>query len=182
MISTHGLIHDKKGFLELTQALVEIKKEFPNILLLMLTAINPDNSTSRNTYEKILKIIKDNDLEKNVLLIPEFVESQVIIKLLQASELIILPYADIKEGASGALKYALGSHRPTLLSNSYIFEDINIGPRLKDNNKDWIALEVKRILQDNEILNSMKTKVEEYIKEYDWDNIVFEYLNKLSKI
>lgn len=182
VISTHGLIHDKKGFIELTEALVRIKNEFPNILLLMLTAINTDNSTSKNTYDRILKIVKDNDLEKNVVLIPEFLESEVIIKLLQASELIILPYSQVIEGASGALRYALSSHRPILLSNSYIFGDIDIGPRLKDNTKDTISYEVIKLLQDDEILKVMKGKVEAYIKEFDWEDIVLKYLNRLSKM
>ena len=178
VIATHGMIHDKKGFVELLQAVALLKQDMPQILLLAITAVNPNNATSRHTYEKMLAVIKEKDLNDNVLIFPQFLENAVIVKLMQAAQVIILPYAQIKEGASGAVKYALASHRPIILTDSYIFTGLECGLKLKDNEPATLAQGIQLALSNPSLRSKMQQKAENYFKQYNWEELCFEHLKE----
>lgn len=182
VIATHGMIHDKKGFLELTKAVSLLKKDFPDIILLLITAINPENSTSKAYYNKIVEFIKSEKLENNVVLFTDFLETPVIIKLLQSADLLILPYAELKEGASGAVKYCLASKRPLLITDSYIFSDINFLDKLPDNNPETLANAISNLLSNPTKLNEIESLVRKFNKDFDWEDIAIDYLKKVAKI
>lgn len=182
VIATHGMIHDKKGFLELTKSIALLVKEFPEILLLLITAINRDNSTSRAYYNKIVDFIKTEKLEKNVLLFTDFLETPVIIKLLQSADLLVLPYAELKEGASGAIKYCLASRRPLVITNSYIFSEVNFLEKLPDNNPETLAKRISYLLKNPLELAKIEKDVNLYNKDYDWEDIAIEYIKDVAKL
>lgn len=176
IIATHGMIHDKKGFIELIKSLALLKKEIPNILLLCITAINHNNSTSRHTYKLMQEEIEKNDLKDNIILFPSFLETPVVIRLLQAAEVIVLPYAQVKEGASGAVKYALSSRRPVILTDSYIFSGLDTGVKLKSNDPEVLAEGIAKVLNDDELRIRMQDKARDYFLRYNWEDISLEHL------
>jgi glycosyltransferase involved in cell wall biosynthesis len=176
IIATHGMIHDKKGFVELIKALAIIKKAIPNILLLCITAINPNNSTSRHTFKLMQEAIAKNDLGNNILLFSAFLETPVVIRLMQAAELIILPYAQVKEGASGAVKYALASRRPVILTESYIFSGLDTGLKLANNEPEVLAAGITKVLEDDKLRFQMQLKARAYFAKYNWEDVSIEHL------
>lgn len=176
IVATHGMIHDKKGFVELIKSLVILKQQIPNILLLSITAINTNNSTSRHTYKLMQEEIEKNDLKNNIIVFPTFLETPVVIRLLQAAEIIVLPYAQVKEGASGAVKYALASRRPVILTDSYIFTGLDTGLKLQNNDPAVLAAGIAKVLNDDELRLSMQQKARDYFTKYNWEDVSIEHL------
>jgi glycosyltransferase involved in cell wall biosynthesis len=170
IIASHGLIHEHKGLLETIDALKILKKDFPEILFLSINAVNTDNSTSSAVFNQMKEKVKENDLEDNVIFVSDFIEKQEIVKLLHLADLIVLPYSDLQEGASGAVRYSFASQRPVIISNSAIFSDLgDVGYRINDNKPQTIADGVKALLRDNRLYQNELSKVREYVEENSWE-------------
>ena len=120
--------------------------------------------------------IEKNDLKDNIILFPSFLETPVVIRLLQAAEVIVLPYAQVKEGASGAVKYALSSRRPVILTDSYIFSGLDTGLKLKSNDPEVLAEGIAKVLNDDELRIQMQDKARDYFLRYNWEDVSLEHL------
>ncbi|HRN85897.1 MAG TPA: glycosyltransferase [Candidatus Dojkabacteria bacterium] len=170
IIASHGLIHEHKGLLETIDALKILKNDFPQILLLSVNAVNTDNSTSSAVFHQMKEMVKENNLEDNVIFVSDFIEKQEIIKLLHIADVIVLPYSDLQEGASGAVRYSFASQRPVVISNSAIFSDLgDVGYRIGDNKPQTIVDGVKRLFEDNNLYQSELSKVRRYVEENSWE-------------
>ena len=170
ILASHGLIHEHKGLLETLDALKIIKNDYPDILFLSVNAVNTDNSTSSAVFKQMQDRVEENNLQKNVIFISEFIEKQEIIKLLHIADLILLPYSDLQEGASGAVRYSFASQRPVIISDSAIFSDLgDVGFKINDNKPQSIADGVKTLLESINLYQSELSKVREYVKENSWE-------------
>ena len=170
IIASHGLIHEHKGLLETIEALKILKNDFPKILFLSINAVNTDNSTSSAVFNQMKEKVRENNLVDNVIFVSDFIEKQEIIKLLHIADLIVLPYSDLQEGASGAVRYSFASQRPVIITNSAIFSDLgDVGFRINDNKPATIADGVKVLLENNNLYQSELSKVRRYVEENSWE-------------
>jgi glycosyltransferase involved in cell wall biosynthesis len=181
IIASHGLIHDKKGLCELVEAVALLKKSFPQILYLAVDALNTNNLSSSATYNNMLDLIKANDLEDNVVIISDFIKDIEVIRLLQTADLIVLPYADLNEGSSGAVRASFAAHRPVIITNSYIFSNLqDVGFRIVDNQPAKIATAIEKLLSDKALYAAENLKVEKYLAENSWQKSAEEYMEILT--
>ena len=179
IIASHGLIHDKKGILETLAAVNILKKEYPNICYLVINALNPNNSTSSTVYKQMQQYIKLQNLENHVVLISDFLKTIEVVKLLQLADIVVLAYADVQEGASGAVRTSIGAKRPIMLSQSYIFNNLDIGIRIPDNKPETIANTLSKLLKDKTELARLQAKVVEYNQDHNWEKASLAYLTNL---
>lgn len=70
------------------------------------------------TYRQIL------GLDDDVTLIFDFLPIAEIVEIARSCSVAVFPYADVKEGASGAARVAMSAGLPVLVSDSSIFDDI----------------------------------------------------------
>lgn len=180
IIASHGLIHEKKGLLETIEALKLLVKDYPGILFLSINAVNTDNSTSTGVFRQMKDLITKYSLENNMIIIPEFIEKEEIIKLLHLADILLLPYDDLEEGASGAVRYSLAARRPVITTNSAIFSDLRDSVyRIEDNSPEIIAKAVKRLLEDKNSYIKQLTLASQFIKNNSWEKQSREYLSIL---
>lgn len=181
VIASHGLIHDKKGLLEIIDSLKILKVTYPHILLLLVNAHNPDNLTSSATLGLMQDKIEQHGLKQNVELITDYLNNQQIITLLQVADLSIFPYADLQESASGAVPKAMSALRPVIISNSHIFKDLKAGYRIKDTNPATIAQAVNTLLKNKQVYISELDKIKKFVEQNAWESVSKRYLLRLLK-
>jgi len=180
IIASHGLIHEKKGLLEIIEALKLLTEDFPEILFLSVNALNTDNSTSTAVSRQMRDLIAKYNLEKHVIFIPEFIEKEEIIKLLHLADILLLPYDELAEGASGAVRYSLAARRPVITTNSAIFGDLGDSIyRIEDNSPETIAKAVKTLLEDENSYIKQLTLASQFVKNNSWEKQSREYLSIL---
>lgn len=183
IIASHGLIHDKKGLLEILEAVKILKNSYPDVLFLSVNAVNTDNVTSTYVSEQINKKIKELGIEENVVRITDFIDKSEIVKLLHLADLIALPYADLKEGASGAVRDGLASNRPVIRTNSSIFRDLgDVGYVIDNNQPEKIASAVKELIENQELYDTEVGKAKEFVEENSWDRQGRKYLVILGEV
>lgn len=181
VIASHGLIHDQRGLLETLDAVAILKQDFPEIMYLAVNAVSPNNSTSSATFEKMQQKVKELGIEENVMFFPDFLEKPEIIMLLQMADVVVMPYADLKEGASGAVRTCMSALRPVIITNSFMFKSLKAGWRIENNHPQTIAEAVKKLTSDSALYQDELAQVTEFVRTQSWEKISREFLLEFAK-
>lgn len=177
VISSHGLIHDRKGLVQIIEALPQLRTKYPDILFLGVNALNPNNITSSQVFARMQELVKKYDLQKHVMFVTDFLDAAEVIKLLQLSDVALMPYDPLGEGSSGATRAALSASRPVVITHSHIFSNLkNVGYRIADNKHESIAAAVTRFFEDSVFYSKQKQQVQSYIQANSWEKSSREYL------
>lgn len=183
VIASHGLIHEHKGLLEILQAMELLSKDFPDIKFLSVNAVNKENSTSVSTFSQMEQFIDKAGLRDKVVLIRDFLEKSEVVTLLQTADILLLPYGELNEGASGAVRTCLSALRPVIITKSAIFEDLGseVGYKIEDNRPENIRKAVKELYQSKDKYYNQHLKTKKFVLKYSWENQSREYLLLLSR-
>jgi glycosyltransferase involved in cell wall biosynthesis len=123
VIATYGFFLPHKGLLEMIQAFKLLLGRGHNIHLMMVNAEYPEES-SLKTIEQAEQLIKELSLEKNVTLNTSFLSDNTSLAYLSQADLIVFPYQETGEGASGAARYGISAGKPIATTPIGIFDDI----------------------------------------------------------
>ena len=122
-IATFGFFLPHKGLIETIRAMPLLREKGLNARLLMLNAEYPV-SESKILVDQAKQVLTQLGLEQSVTLCTEFMPDDEILARLAGADLIVFPYQDTGESASGAVRYGIASGRPVATSPQAIFDDI----------------------------------------------------------
>ena len=124
VIGTFGFLLPNKGVLELLEAVKILRHEFPNLGLMAQCALHQQGISGE--FEKVVRRrVTELELQDAVLLSTEFVTPEEAVLFLQLSDVVVMPYKETRESASGSVRFALASGRPVVTTKSTIFQDID---------------------------------------------------------
>jgi glycosyltransferase involved in cell wall biosynthesis len=123
LIATYGFFLPHKGLIETIKAMKILKDKGFNYKLKMLNAEYPVE-ISKNLINEAKQLIKELNLTKNIELITEFLEDKKCLEELAKAQVVIFPYQETGESASGAVRYALAANRDILVTPLKIFDDV----------------------------------------------------------
>ena len=177
IIATHGFMIPHKGYDLLAEAL-NLLKENDDYIFLNVSAFSDGNSQSIIANQQLDDIIKKNRLANRYIHISSFLTQEQIYILLSLSDIIIFPYKKNNESASGAVRNALLTDLPVIVSNEKVFDDIreyvitldSIEPRV-------IAETVMKHINDKKLTTINERK--EYISNNLWSEKMKEILNTI---
>ncbi|MEO6728668.1 MAG: glycosyltransferase [Candidatus Dojkabacteria bacterium] len=166
IIATHGLLNTNKGIPEVIKAVNELKKDYPEILLLCLNAVSGNNIYSTGLYKECLKLIEELGLKNNVKFFTDFLKDEIIEVLLQSSDMIVFNYSDVGESASAAVRKGLASLNPVVITNIKQFSEFSDECfRIPDNTSESIRDGIKEILNDENLQIDLVQFEKKYIEE-----------------
>lgn len=124
-IFTFGLCSRHKNFEHLLYAVYELKHRGLPVGLKVLTSVDPKNRASID-YSHFLYQLRDAlGLRKEVDLSFDFLPIEEVFAIARSSNVAVFCYADVNEGASGAIRVPLSCGVPTITSFSSIFADLS---------------------------------------------------------
>lgn len=175
IISTFGFLLPHKGVLETIKALPLIISRYPDILFLVVSSIFPDE-TSQKYYEDCKKEVSKLGLKDHVIFFTDFLEEQEIIYLLQASDVVVMPYKKTKEASSAAIRFALASHRPVIVTDIPIFSEFDEEVyKISGCSPDKIAEGLIKIYSNDEFRKKIIDLAKKKIEENSWPNIANKF-------
>ncbi|MBK8538336.1 MAG: glycosyltransferase [Candidatus Competibacteraceae bacterium] len=123
IIASYGFLLPHKGISNLIKAFSKLLTEFEDLHLLLVNACYPvsDSEEERMSCEKLMDDLK---IKSQVTMVNDFLQNEESLALLRLAELIVFPYQNTQESASGAVKQGLAAGRPILCSPLPIFEDV----------------------------------------------------------
>jgi len=119
-ILTFGLLSRNKGIEVMLKAMTKIVKQIPDALYIVLGATHPNVLKSEGeSYRGLLeRMVKDLELQENVVFHNKFVNNEELHSYLQMADFYVTPYLSEKQITSGTLAFALGTGR-VIISTPY---------------------------------------------------------------
>lgn len=123
VIGTFGFLRSHKGVLELIHALPLLKRRFPRVFLLGLTALYP--SKDSEDYLRVCdRAIDRLGLHEHCGLVTDFLSPEDVTAAMQLCDVVALPYRPTIDSSSGAVHVALASQRPVLTTAVSVFAEL----------------------------------------------------------
>lgn len=187
VLFTFGFVGRSKGIETVIKALPKVVKKHPEIIYIVLGKTHPNVLRhSGDEYRVFLqRLVKNLQLENNVIFLNEFIEEQDLFKYLYACDIYITPYLNEAQITSGTLSYAVGAgaavlstpywHAAELLANGR-------GRLFNFNDSENLAETLTELLDKPEELNKLKNNAGEYGKKITWPKTGKKYLSLAEKI
>lgn len=182
IISTFGFLLPHKGVLETIKGLPLLIDKYPDIIFLVVSSLFPGD-ISREYLQKCQDEVDKLNLNGHVVFFTDFLEEEEIIELLQASDIVIMPYKETKEASSAAIRFALASHRPVIVTDIPIFYEFKDNVyKISKCSPDIIAEGIITLYSNKELQGKIVGSAERKMEEYSWRNIAKRYEDLLYEI
>lgn len=177
VISSYGFMLPHKGIKELIESFKLLVEKYDDLHLLLVNAIYPNPISKQYAKECQNKIIELN-LSYHITMINDFLTDDESFKYLDCSDLLVMPYRQTQESASGAVRYAISTNKPVICTPISIFEDVSdLVHFAKDESIEAMAQKIEELLSFEDIKNSKDEIQRKWINEHDWINISQRLVN-----
>jgi len=172
VMGTFGFLLPHKGQLELVEAFERLPG-WDELIMLCAT-----RDGSKNMEQKVKSMIENKNLAGKVRLITEFLDDDVAIATLAKCELLVFPYQNTKESASGAVRMGVAAGVPLAVTPIPIFDDVEGAIRMRGKTVDEIVASISSISQSD--LDSSRKSMVELRDSLQWDEVA-KRIHKLLK-
>lgn len=176
VIGSYGFLLPHKGIDEIIRAIPLLKKKYDKVMFIPVCSIY-DAQESRDYYEYCKKVADELGVADSVRFETDFLDNDDSISLLQASDVMVIPYRQTGESASGSVRFCLASLRPTITTNRKIFAEFkDCTYQIDETDSVLIAEAIEHILTDG---NGMKyvDATKAYLYNKSWNRISEKYLD-----
>jgi len=179
-IGSYGFFLPHKGILELIEAFAILEKKYPNLKLLLVNALYPVKE-SEEYFNLCKNKTKELGLNKKIEFETRFLEDKDSFKLLDKSDLIVLPYRKTQESSSASVRFAIATKKPVICTPQPIFSDVEeVVHFTKGYSPKEIASKIEELIKNKDKIDK-KLKIQtKWIREHEWKNIS-NRLNNLIK-
>lgn len=172
LIGCHGFAFAHKGFDRLIRAAAALREHWPNLRLRMVTAQFPDEK-SRRTIEDLRALAAELGLADRIEWHTEFLPIGTVINLLSGCDLLVLPYHQSQDSASGAARICLSSLAPTLATRVQIFEEMQDAfEGVVDNEPGTLREAIDRLLSDVDARAEIQERMAHWLSDFDWSHMM----------
>lgn len=124
ILASYGFCLPHKGLLELIDAVALLRAKGQNVSLNMINAEYPISESQGLAEQARLKIAALG-LTQHVKLTTDFLSDEQSLALLRQSDIVVYPYQESGESASGAVRFGLAAMKPVAVTPLAIFDDVS---------------------------------------------------------
>ena len=128
--------------------------------------------------KKVNSMIENKKLTGRVRLVTDFLDDDVAIATLAKCELLVFPYQNTKESASGAVRMGVAAGVPLAVTPIPIFDDVKGAIRMRGRTVDDIVASISTINQSD--LDTSRHAMVELRDSLQWDEVA-KRIHKLLK-
>ena len=182
-----NLLSEIKGLEYTIEALIDIKRQFSNVLYLIIGQTHPVVlQTVGEKYRRFLKEkIKLYNLYENVKFINKYISLNELVEWLKIIDIYITPYLDPQQPASGALAYAIGAGKicistPYLYAKEVLAEGRGIIVPFR--NSQAIADAVIDIFKNPQKKSAIEKRTYKFGRLMTWYNVALQHLELFGEV
>lgn len=179
IVGCFGFFFAHKGIHSLIESIALLRGRWPKIRLRLANAAFPrvdSQSELRRCHETATRLGLLDCIEWHT----DFLEEDTVIALLAQTDLIVLPYADTPESASGALRVALASGVPVATSGAGIFDEAEGAVRrLPGSSPAQLASSLDAILRDHDLRSEIVRSAAQWLYCRRWSKMGIGLLHHL---
>ncbi len=181
VLLTFGFIGRNKGIETVINALPAVVQKHPDVVYIILGKTHPN--VMRHSGEEyrifLMRLVKNLQLEKNVLFLNQFVDVQDLFKYLAATDIYITPYLNEAQITSGTLSYAVGVGAAVISTPYWHAAELlaeGRGRLFDFGNSQQLSSTINELLDHPEELNRLKKNALEYGRNFTWPKTGEKYL------
>jgi len=174
-----GYIRKYKGLRFLLQAMPEVIKEIDDVILVIAGEL-------WEPWNEYKKIINKYNLSDYVRVYPEYVDDKKVYEFFDSADICVLPYHNTEQTISGPLLVSLAFGLPTIISPvggvKELIQNNQNGVLVEGGNPQLLAASIIKLMQNKEILKTMREKALLTTKDHTWDKVAIKYSEIYNKI
>jgi glycosyltransferase involved in cell wall biosynthesis len=171
MIGSYGFVLPHKGFNVLIEALASIRAEWPTARLRMVTAERPDDE-SHAEVARCRALAQSLGVAEAVEWHIDYLPDDGSLALLNQCDLLVLPYRETGESASGAARIAMASRAPVLVTPVPIFDEMGDAViRAEGLDSSALALGIAVALRGRALRHETVDKADRWLEAHDWARV-----------
>lgn len=187
VLSTFGLLSRGKGIEYAIAALPKILETHPNAIYLVIGSTHPIvlKNSGEEYRNQLIKQAYQLGVQDHVLFYNEYLETDELLKFLQATKIYLSLSQNPDQAVSGTLTYALGAGRPVISTPFAQAKEIitpELGALVKFNDSESIAQAVNTLLNDKERLASMSRAAYFRTRGMTWSNVALSYMREFTEL
>ena len=187
LILTFGFLSPNKGIETMLEALPAVVDKHPEVLYMVLGITHPgEKKLNGEAYRKSLELlVKELNLDRNVLFIDAFVDDEVMDCYVGAADLVVCPYHSEGQITSGVLSIALSKGK-AIISTPYLHaqEALSGGRGRLVNAKDPAAMSaaVLRLVENSRERQALAEKAYALGRRMGWSSVSRQYLETFAEV
>ncbi len=169
VIGSYGFFLPHKGIATLIAAFASIRARWPGATLRLVNAQFPAAS-SVEEIRHCRTLAKQLGVDDAIAWETRYLDDDASLDLLSGCDLIVMPYQETPESASGAVRLALSSGVPVAVSAIGFFDDLrDAAHRVDANDPAQLSDGIARLLEDNGLRRSTMPRAAQWLREHAWD-------------
>lgn len=187
VLLTFGLLSPGKGIEAVIAAMPAIVAEHPNLLYCIAGATHPNLLTTEGeSYRGKLKTLASTlGVAQHIHWLETFLETELLLDLIEATDIYITPYTGADQSTSGTLSYALALGK-AVVSTPYVHAlellSDDHGIIVPFNDSDAIATQVIGLLNDKERLSALQRRAYDKNRDMIWPAFAARCLDVLNDV
>ena len=187
VLLTFGFIGRNKGIETVINALPEVIQRHPDVVYIILGKTHPN--VLRHSGEEyrifLMRLVKNLQLEKQVLFLNQFIDVQDLFKYLSATDIYITPYLNESQITSGTLSYAVGVGAAVLSTPYWHAAELladGRGRLFDFGNTKQLSSTINELLDHPAELENLKKIALEYGRNFTWPKTGEKYVKLVNTI
>lgn len=174
VIAFHGFAGPGKGVKELIHSFSQFLGFYPRSRLLIVSTLNAFFYTQGQLYlEQCREVVHQLGVEDQVEFVTEFLAMADVVQLLhEQADMVVFPYlANNDSGTSGAVRVAMASGRPALVSDVGLFQDVTEEvARFPLGQMPYLADILRAVWEDETLQRKVVNCALERVKRESWED------------
>jgi len=174
VIASFGFVNPSKGFMEVLNAVKDLKREYPDIRYLLVGSVHPKND-QRAFLSELHTQATWWSIDGNVMFFSEFYPIETVINILQAADVLCLFYKGSvysSASSSGPARICLAAHRPLIVSGTPTFSEFGDSVlRTEAGNTLKLTETIRQLLKDEGRQKALVSEGDKFLVEINGDSI-----------
>jgi glycosyltransferase involved in cell wall biosynthesis len=187
VLTTFGLLSPNKGIENGIMAMKEISARFPQSMYIVLGQTHPNliKQEGEKYREYLQQVINDNQLQKNVRLVNEYVPTKKLMEYLGLTDIYLFTSKDPNQAVSGTFLYAM-SAGCCIISNNFVLAkemlDIETGIIIDAGKEHELAENAIRLLENRKLINQLGHNAFLKTRDTPWKKVATKHIKLFAEV
>jgi glycosyltransferase involved in cell wall biosynthesis len=185
VIAAYGYLLPHKGILSLIKGFAHLLDQNPGDIewhLLLVNALYPADISTQELH-RCRALIDELNISQYVTMHTNYLEDAESYAVLQQADLVVYPYQQTQESASGAVRFGLASGKPVAVTPLPIFEDVAEAVHtLPGTTPEALAEGIMALMQDGERLAAKARNAKTWMASREWPTLSRRLLNIIDGV
>ncbi|RZJ56134.1 MAG: glycosyltransferase [Flavobacterium sp.] len=187
ILSTFGLLGEGKNIETGLRALSKIVQTIPNVMYLIIGRTHPNLiKDGVDAYrDELESIVEELHLENNVRFINQYLDTEELLRYLQATDIYMFTSKDPNQAVSGTFSYAMSCACPIVASKIPHTKEVlteDMGILVDIGNEDQFADAAIKLLLDENLREEMGIKAFGKTRASSWENVGITHMTTYKKL